>query len=202
MSVFRKFAWLPFVLGAGPAFAHSAIPGIEGFYLGLLHPFSNPSQALLMFGVGLMIGGFAVEKIRWIWGAFAIFVLVGLVIGSTAMQPDALMFASAFAACAAAALVPGRVMPVAAALASIGGFLIGSVSIPDDGVMRDRIITMSGSIIGANIGLLYIFGLIRVIRDRYTRPWVVIALRVVAAWLGAIALLMLAVETVQSGTPA
>jgi hypothetical protein len=165
-------------------------------------PFSTPAQALLMLGLGLLIGGLAVEKIRWNWGTFSISLLVGLVAGSTSLEQDAIMFASAFAACSVAALFPGRLMPVAIALSIIGGVLIGSVSIPDDGEMRDRIITMSGSIVGASIGLLYIFGLILVVRDRYTWPWVGTALRILAAWLGAIALLMLALQIVQNAAPA
>jgi hypothetical protein len=202
MNLFRRLAWLPFLLGADPAFAHAPIPGIKGFYTGLIHPFSTPSQALLMLGVGLLIGGLAVEKIRWNWGTFSVSLLAGLFAGSNSLQPDAMMFASAFAACSVAALFPGRLMPIAIALSAIGGFLIGSVSIPDDGEMRDRIFTMSGSIVGASVGLLFIFGLILVIRERYTWPWIGTALRVVAAWLGAIALLMLALESVQNGTPA
>lgn len=202
MNTIRRLAWLPLGLAAGPAQAHAPIPGIEGFYVGLLHPFSTPAQAVLMLGVGLLIGGFDVAKARWNWGVFAGLVVVGLFAGSAALDLDAMMFAAAFAACAAAALLPGRLMPLAIALAATSGFLIGSVSIPDEGVMRDRVITMSGSVIGANVGLLYIFGTIYVVRKRYTWPWVGIALRVAAAWTGAIALLMFALGTVQTVAPA
>ena len=178
MRSFRRLAWLPFALGADPAFAHAPIPGIKGFYVGLIHPFSTPGQALLMLGLGLLIGGLAVEKIRWNWGTFSVSLFGGLIAGSNSLEPDAMMFASAFAACSVAALFPGRLMPIAIALSAIGGVLIGSVSVPDDGEMRDRIFTMSGSIVGAFIGLLYIVGLIFVIRERYTWPWVGTALRV------------------------
>jgi hypothetical protein len=199
---FRRLVWFPFLLGADPAFAHAPIPGIKGFYTGLIHPFSTPAQALLILGLGLLIGGLAVEKIRWNWGTFSVSLLAGLIAGSNSLEVDAMMFASAFAACSVAALFPGRLMQVAIVLSAIGGFLTGSASIPEDGEMQDRIITISGSIVGASIGLLYIFGLILVIRERYTWPWVGTALRVVAAWLGAIALLMLALESVGNGTPA
>ncbi len=192
MRSLRRVGWLPLILAASPVEAHAPIAGIEGFYIGLLHPFSTPSQALVVIGLGLMIGGFVAEKVRWQLGAFLICVFFGVFLGSAAWELDALLYALVFAACATAALLPGRLTFLAIALTAIGGLLIGSVSIPDDGPTRDRIITMSGSIVGANLGLLYIFGIIHLIQQRYTWAWVAIAFRVAAAWLGAIALLMLA----------
>lgn len=186
------WAWLPFVMGASPAHAHSPIPGIKGFYTGLVHPFSTPSQALLMIGLGLLAGRFATERERYRLAAFPIFSLLGLMIAPGIAEIDATMFAVAFAVCALAALVPGRFHAVAVALVAIGGFLIGVASIPEDGPTRDRLFTMSGSIVGANVGLLYLVGIGLVIRERYTWDWVEIAFRVMAAWLGAISLLMLA----------
>ncbi len=107
MRSFRRLAWLPFLLGADPAFAHAPIPGIKGFYIGLIHPFSTPAQALLMLGLGLLIGGLAVEKIRWNWGTFSVSLFAGLIAGSNSLEPDAMMFASAFAACEKRAKVGG-----------------------------------------------------------------------------------------------
>lgn len=188
----RRLAPLFVVAVASPAYAHSPVPGIEGFYIGLLHPFSTPSQALLMIGLGLLAGGFDVGKARFLLGAFLISNLVALIVGLGIENIDASSFTVAFCACALAALFPGKPAYLALALVAIGGFLIGEASIPDDGPMRDRLFTMSGSMAGANIGLIYLFGIIHVARERYTWPWVAIAFRIAAAWLGAIALLMLA----------
>ncbi|MDK3071479.1 HupE/UreJ family protein [Sedimentitalea sp. JM2-8] len=185
-----RLAWLPFVLAAGPAHAHSPIPGIKGFYTGLLHPFSTPSQVLLTIGLGLLAGGFATETERYRLVVFPISGIVGLVVAPDIAELDAAMFAAAFAACALAALVPGRLHVLAVVLVAAGGFLIGVASIPDDGPVRDRLFTMSGSIVGASIGLLYLAGISLAIRERYTWPWVGIAFRVLSAWLGAISLLM------------
>ena len=52
-----------------------------------------------MLGLGLLIGGLAVEKIRWNWGTFSVSLFAGLIAGSNSLEPDAMMFASAFAAC-------------------------------------------------------------------------------------------------------
>lgn len=201
MKTIRRLAWLPLAVGATPVHAHSPVPGIEGFYVGLLHPFSTPAQALLMVGLALLAGWVALDKVRWLLGVFLVASFAGLLLGPQIANLDPYLFAMAFASCALAALAPGKLVPLAVVFAGIGGYLIGEVSIPDEGPARDRIITMSGSIIGANLGLLYIVGVSHIIRERYTWAWVEIAFRVIAAWLGAVALLMFALGSVASPPP-
>ncbi|WP_425045524.1 hypothetical protein [Primorskyibacter sp. S87] len=191
-TIFRYLVWLPLVLAAGPVHAHAPIPGIKGFYVGLLHPFSTPSQAVLMLGLGLLVGGFAVAKVRWFLGAFLVFSVLGVVFGSANLGLDAALFSAAVAACSLAALAPGRLMPLGVVLTAVGAVLIGFVSIPDAGLQRDRVITMSGSLVGANIGLLYLWGFTYFVKQRLLWPWVGIGFRIAAAWVAAIALLMLA----------
>ena len=202
MTLLKRLAWLPFFMGAKPALAHSPVPGIEGFYVGLIHPFSTPPQALLMIGLALLVGGFAPERARWVFSGFVVASFIGLFAAIGIEELDVIMFAVAFAACALAALLPGKVLPFAIAITCAGAFLIGDASVPDDGPARDRLFTMSGSMVGANIGLLYLFGVSLVIRERYTMAWVTIAFRVAAAWLGAISLLMLALGFAEGVPPA
>ena len=193
-----RLAWLPLLLVAGPACAHAPVPGIEGFYIGLMHPFSTPPQALLMIGLGLLVGGYAIEKGRCYFVAFPLAIVLGLIVGSIAADLDTAMFAVAFLACVMAALAPGRLHPLAIAVIAVGGFLIGVASLPDDGPVRDRLFTMVGSILGASIGLLYLLGISVLVRERFYRAWVGVAFRVLAAWLGAISLLMLALGLANS----
>lgn len=58
---------------------------------------------------------------------------------------------------------------------------------------------MTGSFVGANIGLLYVAGAVIFAKDRFTQQWVQLAFRVVSAWLGAIALVMLALQFAVDG---
>lgn len=192
----RALSIAPFLIAlwGGPVAAHSPVPGIEGFYIGLLHPFSTPPQALLMIGLGLLVGAFDVKKSQWLFGGFVIASLAGLWLGHSSESTDTFMFALAFGAFTAAALIPGRIAPLAIAMTAVGGFLIGEASIPDAGPVRDRFFTMSGSIVGASIGLLYLWGITRWLRERFAQEWVGIAFRVFAAWGGAISLLMFALR--------
>lgn len=202
VTLLRCLVWLPLVLVAAPAYAHAPIPGIKGFYVGLLHPFSTPSQALLMLGMGLLAGFFVVDKARWFLSTFLGATLLGVFFGSADWELDPALYATSILACLLAALVPGKLTPIAVFLTAVGGVLIGIVSITDAGLTQDRVITMSGSIVGANIGLLYLWGFTHFVQDQYTWPWVMIAFRVAAAWIGAIALLMLALYFAPTPAPA
>ena len=168
------------------------MPGLEGFYVGLLHPFSTPGQALVIVALGLLLGGFEPARAKSAFPVFLIITLLGLWLSIGYEALDTLLFATAFAAATLAALAPSKVLGLALILTGVGGLLIGDSSVPDAGSWRDRLFTMSGSYVGANIGLLYLFGMCLFVRERISHQWVSIAFRVAAAWVGALSLLMLA----------
>lgn len=162
--------------------------------MGLLHPFSTPAQSLLMAASGLLVGSFSADKAGVPLIGFVLATLAGTVIWSLLEDLDPLLFSIACIISAVVALRPGTLRPLAIALAIAGGVLIGMASVPDPGPVRDRAFTLSGSIVGASIGLVYIAGLSILVRQRYQAQWVGIALRVLAAWVATIALLMLALS--------
>ncbi|WP_209940147.1 hypothetical protein [Ruegeria sp. HKCCE4148] len=190
----KPLASVPLVLVADPASAHSSLPGIEGFYVGIIHPFSTPPQALLMIGLRLLAGGFKPAHARFLLVSFFVTSLAGLIFAIGFAEIDSMMFAMAFLACSTAALFPGKPTLLATLVIGLGAFLIGDASVPDDGPSQDRVFTMSGSMIGANLGLLYLVGICFLVGKHFTRPWVGISFRVIAAWLGAVSLLMLALS--------
>ncbi|MEQ9694577.1 HupE/UreJ family protein [Shimia sp. SDUM112013] len=191
----RLLAVIGLVMMAGPAYAHAPIPGIKGFYVGLLHPFSTPAQALVMLGTGLLVAGYAEDSVRWLLAGFLACSLLGVIFGSADSTLDPTLFGATVLICSFTALLPGRLLPAALVLVGGAGLLIGSASIPDDGPTRDRLFTTSGSIVGASLGLLYLFGILYYIRKRAQAAWLGIVVRVVAAWIGAVAMLMLALGT-------
>ncbi|AML51811.1 hypothetical protein RC74_11525 [Falsihalocynthiibacter arcticus] len=145
-----------------------------------------------MLGLGLLVGSFPPLRARWPLGVFLVSMIVGMLVSSLIGESNLAMFATTFAACALAALAPGHLLPLAIAFTAIGGIWMGSISLADPGPLRDRTITTLGAFIGANLGLLFIFGISDFVRNRYTWPSVPTAFRIVAAWVGAISLLMLA----------
>ena len=76
------------------------------------------------------------------------------------------------------------------------GFLVGVASVPDPGPLRATIITLAGTILGANLLLLYATGAVVYLRRAFDRLWLWIGLRVLGSWLAAIAALMLALSFV------
>ena len=193
-----KPVWLSLALwtlvGIAPAHSHSPVQGIDGFYTGLLHPFSTPAQAALMASLGLLVSRYAITNKAWHWLplAFLAFILSGLVFGSPPDLLDPALFIATFVTGVATAIAPQRLLALAFPFVACGGLLIGMASITDAGPQGDRLITMSGSVVGASLGLWYIFACIRLTKDRFTWGWVDIGFRVTAAWLCAIALIMLA----------
>jgi hydrogenase/urease accessory protein HupE len=177
---------------AGPAAAHSPAPGVEGFYAGLRHPLTTPDQALVLLATGLLLGGFALPRLVPAFVALAAGLAVGLALGHLAPAAPAWLYALAVATGAAAALLPGRGLGAAVALAGVCGLALGWASVPEPGPSFDRAVTMTGSFAGALLLTLYLAGGIDLLRERLDRPAIRIAFRVAAAWITAIANLMLA----------
>lgn len=175
-----------------PALAHSPVPGIEGFYLGLLHPFSTPAQALLMISLGILVGRSKKRHTRWMLLCFLLATSAGIVLGDGFEVADAAIFAAAILASTLAALSIKQLFPLAALAVAIGGVLVGVISLPDGGQMRGRTITILGSFVGSNVFLLYFSGAVVMITDRFSWAWIPVAFRVAAAWVAAISAIMLA----------
>lgn len=147
-----------------------------------------------MLGLGLFVGGTSRLGIQTSVAVFPVAVLASLFTGVWLEEPNIVLFTFAVIVCALAALWPKVFFFVVLLMVALGGFLIGQISIPDPGPLRDRVITMTGSLVGASVALIYIAGGAVYVRERYRQKWVNIAFRVVAAWMGAISLVMLALE--------
>jgi len=199
----RLFASLAlFVAWSNSALAHEPASGLEGFFIGLQHPLSEPAQILLLLGLGVLAGGYLRRQLGWLTGAFLLTMLGAMVADGVPFEPYEAMYATAVAACVLAALLPGRLLPLALAVLAFGGLWIGTASVPDPGPPGDRAITFFGSFVGAGLSVAYLAVVFAVIRNSYPWVWVPIALRIVAAWIGAISLLMLALMFAPMTMPA
>ena len=177
------------------AVAHSPIPGIEGFYTGLLHPLSNVAQLLALLALAVMLGhGFRQSPASSL-AALAFGLLIGIVLGQLALTSDWLqagLLIAAVAAAATSALFPALPIVVAALFALVVGILVGIASTPDPGPLRATLMTLAGSFVGANLFVPSVADGVAWIRQKYTKHWVQVGIRVVAAWICAISVLMTA----------
>ncbi len=198
----RRVGGLALAILPAPACAHSPVPGIEGFYTGLVHPLSTPAQALVVMGLGLLLGWLDPKRARVAFAVYGAALIAGLLFGGGPKPYDPVLFATAFAACALAALLSGRLLPLICVVAAAAGWGLGVVSVPDPGPTRDWIITQAGAFLGAALGPFYLFGLSYYLRQRFPAKGVAVALRVAAAWLAAISLVMFALLVAAARLPA
>lgn len=184
----------------GAAAAHNPLPGLDGFYAGLWHPLSTPDQALVLVALALLLGSFALARLMPAFLGLAFGLLIGMSLGPVAVDVPLWLLALACGAASWAALLPGRGRGLAAGFAALAGIGLGLASVPEAGPSTDRMITMAGSFAGVMLATFYLSGGIDLLRDRVRLAWLPIALRVVAAWVAALSVLMLAFAL--SGTAA
>jgi len=188
----ERLGYLPAaaLLTPGVASAHAPMPGVEGFYVGLLHPAGAPEPLLCALALGLVLGMAGPTLARRAWGVFVAALALGLVWSyarETAATSAWLPLAVALAAAATAVLGKARWLTIA--LGALGGMAIGVASAPDPGPAGAVIITLAGTFVGANLLLLLAFGAVDIARERLRAAWFMLAARVVAGWMVAIILL-------------
>jgi HupE / UreJ protein len=179
------------------ALAHGSVPGFKGFYLGLAHPLTVPGVVLALASLGMLLGQNGLKNLREAWFAFVVGMALGLAIIFSArprLDVDALLFVMSILI----SLVVASAWTLPATAATAIGFITGglaSVAItPDPGPLGATIISVAGAVSGANLIVLVPASWIDYLREMFDRPWLGIAVRVVASWIAAISALMLALS--------
>lgn len=176
--------------------AHLPAPGLEGFNVGLFHPFSEADQFLAIAAIGLFYGQQRRAAVARSWWAFPAGVGMGTLACLSLGRPDGtslLLFVLALLAGCLVALAPPR-LP-AAGIAGLGllvGVGAGLAAAPDPGPVQDTAVTAAGAVVGVNAIALYGFGAASWACDKTRWPWLAIGVRVVGSWIIAIAFLMIA----------
>lgn len=189
-------ALAPALLPASAA-AHSPLPGIEGFYSGLVHPLTSPAQVLVLLALGLLFAQRWPGPFPLAWVVFGGGCLCGVALGQAGVPTgpaEPIALALALATGTLAALWPsGPVAPPILA-AGVAGLLIGLVSTPDPGSLRSTLITLTGSLVGAVLALLYAAGGLGWLHEKMGTSWAQVGFRIAAAWTATIAALLLALS--------
>ena len=168
---------------------------MEGFYRGFLHPYVSFDQLLALLGWGVMLG---LGRSSWSgrgWWAFAAFTAIGMCFGLlrfVSADTSLWLLLIGFLSATIAAIRPSGVLAVFLILAALAGALVGFASIPDPGPLRDTVITVIGSFVGANIGLIYCVLGTSWFLERFKQAWSQVAVRILAAWIATISISMAA----------
>ena len=176
------------------AWAHAPLPGIEGFYVGLVHPFTMPAELLALLGFSLLAGQH-LPLAQKMWKAFALGNVVGL-----GLAVGAWITFDANLPLLVLTVVVGLYVASALSLPQIGarlggaaiGFFVGAVSLADPGPLPAMAFTTLGALVGANMLFFFVAAGLLELQGKLKWPWLHIALRVAGSWIAAVSLLLAA----------
>jgi hydrogenase/urease accessory protein HupE len=175
-----------------PALAHATVEGMEGLYVGFLHPFSTSGSLLALVAFGLLMARNR-QHLQFTWIAFiaaSAVTIAGLILSGLAFDPQLALLALALVLALAAASGIALPKPALVPAAGLAGIFGGVAWMPDPGPTLSMFITAFGAIVGANLLLSYVGGGLGELQKRYTQPWIAIGVRVMASWVAAIAVLL------------
>lgn len=184
------------LLCAQESAAHTALPGIEGFYSGLVHPVMEPAQGLAVFIAGMLSAragpDHASGRLQALLGAVLVGMAGGWLAGAPASAIATTLTLPAVMICAlliTALRAPPAGMAHACTLPT--GLLIGINALPEPGA--GMVLTTSGSLAGA-VFLLIVASGCTIWTDRQARTisWLDLAPRVAGSWCLAVCLLLFA----------
>jgi hydrogenase/urease accessory protein HupE len=188
------WCWLALLACPLPALAHGAIPGANVFYNGFLHPFLAPAHALALAALALWVGGQGEARKGLHINALALGLLVGALLAGPAGDPNtdpALLVLALACSLMVAFQWTGPRWWVGGVTFALGtAVALGSGDPSFSGMARLSLIG------GACIGAVILFGQIAFWVDELAvrhqlRP-ALIAVRIVASWMSAITLLLVA----------
>jgi len=176
----------------GAALAHSPIPGIGGFYNGLLHPLLVPAHLLALVGLGLWLGQQPLPLIESALLSFSLLLLAGLGL-AVFTPPGGGAQTSLVLGCALGVgllVAAARPLPryATAAIAGLIALLVGLDSAPEAAATGTRLIVLAGVGVGVHLLLLNVVAL----TSYAQKPWLKIGVRVLGSWSAASALMVLA----------
>ncbi|MGE0626870.1 MAG: HupE/UreJ family protein [Hyphomicrobiaceae bacterium] len=197
MKALRVIAAAGAVALPTPVWAHTLVPGIGGAYAAFAHTVTEPPAPFALLALGLLFGVHGASVFKWAWLSFFAAMIVGVV--STlairvVVDPELpLVLVALTAGLLAAAALP---LPVqaAAGLGSIAGYFFGVFGTPAPASWSTTAYFVTGAMAGANLTLVFVVAGVEMIRQQWQQKWIAIGFRVIASWIAAISVLMLALS--------
>lgn len=194
MSQFVKFCiFIALALTPEIVLAHSPIKGIGNLFNGILHPLFAPAQLLSIIALGLWFGQNQPAKHQITVLAYLFAVIAGLLASYFSLRFNVSMALLLGASGIGLLIISNFKFPslVYIACAMLLGFAIGLDSIQDDLSRKEKIISLFGNGVGIYFLLLYALAL----SESFSKKaWQTIAIRVLASWISASALMVLSLN--------
>lgn len=189
----RKLLFVFFILLPQIALAHSPIKGIGFFLNGVLHPLLVPAQVIAIVALGLLYGQHQEDKNKKSVLVFLSAVIAGLILTGLFLTPDVSIVLLIVATIIGLLVVSGLTLPqlIYILLAVIVGFVVGLDSAQVGLDTRSAIVSLFGSGVGIYFLFLYAMALSESLTHKH---WQKIAVRIMASWLCASALMVLALR--------
>lgn len=175
-----------------PAWAHGSVPGLQGIYWGMLHPFTSGPQLLALFALALVIQQRLPDS-EDVFHGFWVSCLAGA--GAAALTPwglnvDVPLTLLAIVTGLLAASAVRLPLLVLLLLGISCGLPSGYLSWPEPGAKGDMMFTALGGIIGSVLIVIVVAGIIEAIWQAAKWTWLPIAVRVAGSWIAAISVLL------------
>lgn len=183
----RAAIWLgaiAILAAIAPARAHAPLDGVGEFYAGLLHPIVVPAELVAIAAVGLLLGFCGFKHCHYGIPALGGGLILGLAMGFTDAAGgtgSGLLFGIALVAAATVTAGIGLPVAVAAVLALVGGFAVGSDAQPEaqsfpPALLMGTATALSGTVVGLVVAAVVLS------REKF---WQEVAVRVAGSWITA-----------------
>jgi len=175
------------------ALAHSPIKGIGSFLNGMLHPLLVPAQVLVILALGLWYGQHQPAENKSSVLIFLFATITGLVVSNFSITDDVSLLLLIGATVIGLIVVSDiKVPPVFYIFLGISaGFMVGLDSAQEALSGKEKVISLFGSGVGIYFLLLYAMAISETLSVKH---WQIIAVRVIASWLSASAMMVLALN--------
>ena len=189
----RSLLLIFFLLTPEIALAHSPIKGIGDFFNGMLHPVLVPAQVLVILALGLWFGQNKPAENQVSIFAYLFAVITGLIATSLSPEYDVSIILLLGATAVGLLIISNMILPKPVYILSgiILGFIIGFDSAQDGLGAKAKWVALFGSGVGIYFLLLYAMALSESLSKK---AWQNIAVRVIASWISANALMVLALN--------
>lgn len=184
------------LLWTGEAAAHAFDAGADAYNQvveGIAVVLTYPGLLLPLLALGVFVSLWRMEGLPLVWPAFLLGQVAGVILGAfTGPWVGGAAMAVGVVVAALAALRPRANAVAAQGIAAMAGLAVMAAAFEGHGLFELTVWIHIGLFLGTNMVLAVAAGLARLSLERVTAAWMGIGWRIVASWIAAVLVLVLA----------